>query len=441
MGYSSENDTGRFLYYGLLGYTLLFFSQLASRLPFLAAFRPEFVLGALMMAVCTMHLVSGKVDLKENRLNQASILFFAVLLLTVPFALVKTRAYDAFFRIFKFFTIYLMIICALNSEKKLRGFVYLYVALICLIFVQPFLLSLQGKGFIYNNHMMRLAGVTGYFAHPNMLGIVTSSNLPFLYFLMVRSQSKLTRVVFFCLLGIAFRVIMLTQSRTGMVGAAAFLLFLWLKSRKKAAMAIVLVACMGITWVFMPPNVKNRFLSLGGAFKVMTEGRSAISSEEEGRLLGSMASRWELMKYAFAAFLDNPIIGVGVNNFSSYSGRRWGTWMPPHNTYLQVMAETGIVGTIALLLVIFYTFSNFKEFKIQISRVDSDTRFLRMVSDATAGYYFVFLIVSIFGIELFSNSWWIAGGMSVVLLRIANNRVPIASSNVEETDKETNIDV
>jgi O-antigen ligase len=428
MNPSINDNRSNFIYYGLLVYTFLFYTQFAGRYPVFKPFRLEFVLGAIMLIICTMKFFSEDVKLSENKLNSAAIIFFAVLILSIPIAVVKTRALEASIKIFKFFAIYLMIVCSLKSEKELKGFIYLYIIMVCLIFVEPFLLSLQGKGFIYNNHMWRLGGVTGYFAHPNGLGIVTSSNMPFLYYFMVHSRSRALKVLFFCLLLIAFRVIMLTQSRTGMVGALAFLLFVWLKSQRKGIAIFVLIACMVVTWGFAPQDTKDRFLSLGGAMKVMTEGRSGFTSDDEAHRLGSMASRWELMQHALIAFAENPIIGVGINNFISYSGRRWGSWFPPHNTYLQVLAEVGILGFIALFMVIFHTYRSLKQADLLLTNMLSDTRFLRMVHVSVSGHYFVFLIVSIFGIELFSNSWWIAGGLSVVLLRVCNTELPAATA-------------
>ena len=423
-----------FQYYALLGYIILFYTQFAGRFPVFAPLRLEFVVGSMLLFLGGLSILSGKTALGENKLNYAIIFFFAFLALTIPFAMVKSRALDSSVRILKFFSIYIMIVCVLNSEKSLKGFIYVYISMAILLFGEPFLLSIQGKGFIYNNHMMRLAGVTGYFAHPNMLGITTSSNLPFLYYSMIYSKSKLSKFFFFSLLLIAFRVIMLTQSRTGMLGAVVFCGFVWMKSKYKLASAVVLIICMLLLWQVAPQKTKDRFLTLGKTIEVITGGRERLETlqREDAQALGSMVSRWELTVRSFIAFKESPIIGIGMNNFGSYSGRRWGSWFPPHNTYLQALAETGLVGTTALGFIIFITLRNLRRSREMLNRLDGEKRFLTMVQKSVTGYYYVFLAVATFGIEFYSNAWWIAGGLSVVLLRLCKQLEvePVATNRV-----------
>ena len=69
-------------------------------------------------------------------------------------------------------------------------------------------------------------------------------------------------------------------------------------------------------------------------------------------------------------FLDNYVLGVGVKNFRNfcndekYQFRR--SWLAdktnsklscsthPHNSYLQILTETGIIGFVFLMIVLFY---------------------------------------------------------------------------------------
>ena len=69
---------------------------------------------------------------------------------------------------------------------------------------------------------------------------------------------------------------------------------------------------------------------------------------------------------AYRMFLNNKLFGVGVKNFRNFCSRGEYnisdyTCSPhPHNTYIQLLSETGIVG----FIVIFYAFVilNFKLF-------------------------------------------------------------------------------
>ena len=63
---------------------------------------------------------------------------------------------------------------------------------------------------------------------------------------------------------------------------------------------------------------------------------------------------------AYRMFLDNKILGVGVKNFrkfcsnEKYIESNLSCASHPHNTYIQILSETGIVGFLFLMLVFLY---------------------------------------------------------------------------------------
>ena len=82
---------------------------------------------------------------------------------------------------------------------------------------------------------------------------------------------------------------------------------------------------------------------------------SAISARLLGDDRGSAESRIPLMKLAFRIIEDNPILGVGANNFTVVMDRyltpefRHGFLFAVHNKYLLVLSETGAVGLLSFL--------------------------------------------------------------------------------------------
>ena len=63
---------------------------------------------------------------------------------------------------------------------------------------------------------------------------------------------------------------------------------------------------------------------------------------------------------AYKMYLDNKIFGVGVKNFrkfckvDKYRHSQLSCASHPHNTYIQILSETGIFGFIFLILALFY---------------------------------------------------------------------------------------
>jgi putative inorganic carbon (HCO3(-)) transporter len=417
-----KKGQSNFLYYGLLTYTAVFYSKIGRRFTILGTFRIELIIGSVILFVILLKILRGEIDFKENRLNMAAIIFLFAAFLTIPFAFVRSVALDWFIRLLKFFAIYPMIIAAINNEDKLKGFIYVYVAMLALLIVEPFILSLQGKGFIWNNNMWRLAGVTGYFSHPNQLGGITSENLPFLFFLFKGERSIIKKLILAVLIIIALRVIMLTQSRTAFVGVLTFAFFLWIYSRRKILYVIVLIFLIIPIWHFSPQQTKERFLTLKSSIEVLAEDTSNLSDQERVSA-GSMASRWELIKRGLIAFTENPFLGLGLHCFNSFNGRRWGYWFPPHNTYVQALSEMGIIGFAAFLSVIIFTIGNLRKSREILRKIEGEGSFLFDMSSAAILYIFTRLVVGMFGQDLYGNYWWLAGGLSLVIWRLCKIRV------------------
>ena len=63
---------------------------------------------------------------------------------------------------------------------------------------------------------------------------------------------------------------------------------------------------------------------------------------------------------AYKMFLDNKLFGVGVKNYRNncnnekYASGKFPCSTHPHNTYIQILAETGIVGLLFLIFILLY---------------------------------------------------------------------------------------
>jgi O-antigen ligase len=79
---------------------------------------------------------------------------------------------------------------------------------------------------------------------------------------------------------------------------------------------------------------------------------------------------------AYRMFSENKVLGVGVKNFRNFcknekysEGLTFSCSTHPHNTYLQILAETGIVGFLFLIFIFFYFCKYiFKHFILKLKR-------------------------------------------------------------------------
>lgn len=137
-----------------------------------------------------------------------------------------------------------------------------------------------------------------------------------------------------------------TESRGGLVAAAVAVIgaFLFYRGRRGYVFVfLALVLAMAAAWFSVNPDAWSRITSFDGA----GNGRSAL---------------WEV---AWRMTEDNPVAGVGLDNFVNESSRyvsRPGSLEAValvveqphvvHNLYLQYLAETGVVGLGLYLLVL-----------------------------------------------------------------------------------------
>ena len=419
---SDEANHNDVLFIGLIIFILIYYFHIANRIPILRPIRIEFVVGSLCVFFSIFRIIGGRVNLNENRLNLYIIIFFTFVLFTIPFAYVKARTLERLIQILKFFSIYLMIVTTIDSEKKLKTFYYIYFLIISLNVLEPFILSLQGKGFIYNNYMTRLAGPAGPFAHPNAFGMFLSSHLPFFYYSFRYEKKNAFKILYFLMMIISIRCLMLTQSRTGFLGLLVFACLLFFQSKKKILTSLAIIIGLSVVWFYAPQETKNRFLTLSESNRVISEGRDSFGSIEESMALSSMATRWELMKRTVIAFKENPVIGLGLDCFTSYSGRRWGHWIPPHNTYLQALAELGIIGFSLLMMIVYQTLKNLNTAKGMLDEITTDMIFYHKAIRSITAYYLIYLVIAFFGIELYSNFWWFIGGLSIAFVRVISKK-------------------
>jgi len=156
----------------------------------------------------------------------------------------------------------------------------------------------------------------------------------------IRSRAAaLWRVLWFCLICAGGFVVVLTGSRAAMFAALFMLFYVWLRSRKKVVVAACAVIVVAGVWLAMPLQYKDRFMT---TFDF--ERNPSAAESARGRITG--------LKVGAQMFLDRPLLGVGVGNFSvahatRYSPPDYQSWLQAHNLLAQVAGETGLLGLLA----------------------------------------------------------------------------------------------
>jgi O-antigen ligase len=148
-----------------------------------------------------------------------------------------------------------------------------------------------------------------------------------------------------------------TYSRGGVVALAAVaapIALCWLPRRHlRRGLAAVCLALLGIAAALAPTHFGQRLAALGQVTGLV-QGEMPRDSALRGRV-SEMAS-------AVLMFVDHPVVGVGYGNFEDYYPRYARTLAldarrderAAHSLYLEVAAETGIVGAAAFAILLLH---------------------------------------------------------------------------------------
>ncbi len=266
------------------------------------------------------------------------------------------------------------IVSAINTEKKyfsiINIFIWGYMGFCFLIFLQIlfFFLGNIEIGYIYPPITEGYFRFGGYVGEPGTLaGILLSG-----FFLIIASIWKncsgiwFSRKTLIVALVLATIDLIFTFSTAIILGVTLTFLFIgWRFINKKVLLGFMLLI-IGIYFIFQP--IFEEVI-----FSKITDEFSNINARTFSWMIG-----WNI-------FTDNPLLGVGIGQSpfmnSRYLPSDWGKYLrvedffpydtfrhPPMNTYIQLAAETGLLG-LGILLLIFY-----ETYKMGKSKERSNTK-------------------------------------------------------------------
>lgn len=271
--------------------------------------------------------------------------------------------------------VYYLIVKTVNSERRV---VFLAITIATSLVYLSY--------YSYDNYIFKYvpgqrAGGFGWYENPNDISMIFVSIIPLLMLLISEKSSPLSRIVIIFLTACYAVNILFTASRNGLMGLSVVgILCIYFTKSSHNGLKILLITALllGVLGVGVR-NVLNR------------EGVTGLSGDD------SSDDRIIQWKAAGRMVLSHPILGVGpgqfVENAVEFGGIRG---LYPHNTVIQVFAETGITGGVAFILFGFLPiFNTYKYIRINKNR-------------STAGSKYVFISISLCGFwtcALFSNRY------------------------------------
>ncbi len=308
--------------------------------------------------------------------------------------IVRAGAYaesrDALISLGKMCLIVLVAINALRTPSQVRFFVVYFLALFA---------THPARGTIFNyfggyTEFGRAAWNLG-FGDPNDMAALTLLQLGLAASLLVGERNRLIRVGAIASIVVLPVVIFMTQSRGGVLGLFTFGIFaLWGRVRVKRLVPVAAVLIVAI--FFAPAGFWQRI----GTLSETTDVQALSEVEDQG----SADARWNIWRVSTRIIRDHPMTGIGMGAYpwvhwryaSKDPSLPWTSRGPKdtHSTYLNVMAETGLVGFLLFAGVLGSAVYSAERVRRRARRVLP--RYARQLYFLEAGFI-AYLVAGIFG--------------------------------------------
>ncbi len=232
-----------------------------------------------------------------------------------------------------------------KSKQILKRAVYVLIIWSLAIALNGFVQNVLGFGLIRLRTINPLdcsLRISSSFRHSNNFGAYLVLIIPiFLSFIFSKGTNWRNRIYYlFGLMPLLYCVIRTCSRGAWLALFVAILILGLLKSRKLFAILIVLVIILPF---FLPQQIKSR------AF-------DALNFQE-----GTSWERLKLWNGAFTMIKERPFLGFGVNtytkNFPAYKPKDYWSAIYPHNSYLHMATEIGLIGLGLFLTFIILAFA------------------------------------------------------------------------------------
>jgi len=259
----------------------------------------------------------------------------------------------------------------------------------------------------------RLEGVLGgIYGNPNDLAFAIVLCLPFALAFLLSTNRMVSKLAWFfgiLMMGVA---LLLTASRAGFIDlVVAGSVCLWhFGVRGKRLYLIAVTAALALLLMMVAGNLlKERLLATTG---------DSVSTVDQEKAYTSFEARKYLMIRSLEGIEHYPLLGIGINNFMSYSG----IWHEVHISYLQIAVEGGVSALILYLLFFYRGFGNLRKLRGMPNLDTQTTLFVGALHSSLIG----FAVGALFAPEAYQFFPYFSVAYTSALLAIVQQQAPVS---------------
>jgi O-antigen ligase len=309
---------------------------------------------------------------------------------------------------FKIVVFYILLVTTVKDEHALKLVVAGFLAVMGVYLAHSFREYLNGRH-TYRMGIARMIGVDKTLGDPNSFGASIVFAMPFVVALWRTGLGgRWGRYALLGYTGLSGLCILLTGSRSSLLGFLLWGALLLLRGRKRLAWLVA--AAMGAPLVFiaLPEDLQTRFETIVDP----SVGPKEAQTSGEGRLQG--------LEIGFKLWGRNPISGIGPGAWRPATGSK----IESHNLYGQLVGELGALGLVSFVAVLACVWVNLRKVAVvrkEFPEWSNDLVF--QVSSAVGTGMFLLLFMGNFGHNLFRFSWLWYGGFLIIARHCIEARV------------------
>lgn len=409
----TQHDKGKgslFLYIACV-YILFDVGRLQELFPILGQVYIMKIIGGLSVIALFLSGNSLKNMGKRIKASQVkSILgILALAILSIPFAVWPGNSFDFLITTYwKTILVFILILGLVTSMKDIDRVIWAFLIAVGFLGVFSVVSDIQGIAF----GKERVAITATYDA--NDLAMVMIVAFPFAVFWFLGRKGT-RRLIFGGLTALIIMTVILTSSRGGFVGFLGVSLAILLRARrilKNAFVPLIIIAILGSGTFFF--YAKSAFL----------ERMSTILTYEQDYNVTDYSGRIEIWKRGLKMVAENPILGVGINGFTTAEGLSHkdigGKWSTAHNSFIQMGGELGVMGLILFCYIIWTSLKGIKKVLKSVSQEKKAYPILTTLS-AIQCSWIGYAIGGVFLSAAHSPLFFLLAGLSTVIPFLIND--------------------
>jgi O-antigen ligase len=202
--------------------------------------------------------------------------------------------------------------------------------------------GIRSYGILMDRGVPRLVGT---FTDPNIFAF---GNFIFFYYYLTHLKEKRSKLG----LLLSTTTLLLTFSRGAILAVLFGIFIIFVSAKLKTKIKMVL---FGVPVVYALIKAAYSFFYIDVIQIIMDRFKEV--SEDDG------SGRFDIWANGLELFSNHPIFGIGIYNYRSYSNALFGIDHYMHNTFLEVLTESGLIGFVLYCMVFVMLFCAFYKYR------------------------------------------------------------------------------